>query len=93
VSDLAEMRPARLFSIPIVRGSQQRRWPLGLPPTEGLNEMEAIDKSAADYAISCTPLGRLGKAEDIANAVAFPASADASWVTGDALQVGGCLRF
>jgi hypothetical protein len=33
--------------------------------------MEAIDKSATDSAISRTPLGRLGKAEDIANAVAF----------------------
>ena len=65
----------------------------GLTTTEGLSEMEAIDKSATDYAISRTPLGRLGKAEDIANAAAFLASDDASWVTGDTLQVGGGLRF
>jgi NAD(P)-dependent dehydrogenase (short-subunit alcohol dehydrogenase family) len=36
-----------------------------------------------------TPLGRLGKPEDIAKAVAFLASDDASWITGIVLSVDG----
>ena len=35
------------------------------------------------------PLGRLGTPEDIASAVLFLASADASWITGQALAVDG----
>jgi NAD(P)-dependent dehydrogenase (short-subunit alcohol dehydrogenase family) len=35
------------------------------------------------------PLGRLGEAEDIANAVVFLASELASWITGQALAVDG----
>jgi NAD(P)-dependent dehydrogenase (short-subunit alcohol dehydrogenase family) len=35
------------------------------------------------------PLGRLGQPEDVANAVAFLASDDADWVTGEALVVDG----
>ncbi|MBC9715219.1 SDR family oxidoreductase [Streptomyces sp. TRM66268-LWL] len=35
------------------------------------------------------PLGRIGEPEDIAAAVAFLASADASWVTGTTLRVDG----
>ncbi len=42
-----------------------------------------------DRALSITPLGRLGTAEDIANAVAFLVSADASFITGEVLHVCG----
>ena len=65
----------------------------GLTATEGLSEMEAIDQSATDYAISRTQLGRLGKPEDIANAVAFLVSNDSRWITGEILQTGGGLRL
>ena len=37
------------------------------------------------------PLGRLGAPEDVASAVAFLASADASWITGQTLIVDGGL--
>jgi NAD(P)-dependent dehydrogenase (short-subunit alcohol dehydrogenase family) len=37
------------------------------------------------------PLGRVGEPEDIAAAVAFLASRDASWITGTALNVDGGL--
>ncbi len=35
------------------------------------------------------PLGRIGKPEDIGNAVAFLASERASWITGQVLSVNG----
>ncbi|MDX6261627.1 MAG: meso-butanediol dehydrogenase / (S,S)-butanediol dehydrogenase / diacetyl reductase, partial [Kribbellaceae bacterium] len=38
---------------------------------------------------SLYPLGRVGEPEDIAAAVAFLASEDASWITGHTLPVEG----
>jgi NAD(P)-dependent dehydrogenase (short-subunit alcohol dehydrogenase family) len=35
------------------------------------------------------PLGRVGEASDVANAVAFLASAEADWITGVLLPVDG----
>ena len=35
------------------------------------------------------PLGRLGRAEDIAPMIAFLASSQASWITGQAISVNG----
>ena len=40
-----------------------------------------------------TPLGRLGKAEDIASAYVYLASDDAAFITGTVLQVDGGLVF
>ena len=42
------------------------------------------EKVAATY-----PLGRLGVPEDVASAVAFLVSADASWITGQTLVIDG----
>jgi 3-oxoacyl-[acyl-carrier protein] reductase len=65
----------------------------GVTATEGLDAMEEMDEATTNYAISRTPLGRIGKPADIAGAVAFMASSDAAWVTGETLQVGGGLKF
>lgn len=46
----------------------------------------ALGRVAAHY-----PLGRVGEPDDIAAAVAFLASADASWITGVSLPVDGGL--
>ena len=39
-----------------------------------------------------TPLGRIGQPRDIAPAVAFLASADADWITGEIFYIAGGLR-
>jgi NAD(P)-dependent dehydrogenase (short-subunit alcohol dehydrogenase family) len=48
------------------------------------NQQETLDRVAKVY-----PLGRVGEPEDIAAAVAFLASDDASWITGITLPVEG----
>ena len=40
-----------------------------------------------------TPLGRVGKPEDVADVIAFLASEQARWVTGQLIYVGGGWRM
>jgi NAD(P)-dependent dehydrogenase (short-subunit alcohol dehydrogenase family) len=42
-----------------------------------------------DRSRSTHPLGRVGEPEDVANAIAFLLSAEASWITGESLPVDG----
>jgi 3-oxoacyl-[acyl-carrier protein] reductase len=65
----------------------------GLTATEGVEAMEEMNEATRGYFVSRTPLGRIGKPEDIANAVSFMASSDSAWVTGETLQVGGGLKL
>jgi NAD(P)-dependent dehydrogenase (short-subunit alcohol dehydrogenase family) len=44
---------------------------------------------ALDRIVQMYPLGRIGEPDDIASAVAFLASSDASWITGITLPVEG----
>ena len=54
---------------------------------------ERIDKEPAIFErlVRWYPLGRVGEPEDVANAVAFLASDDAAWISGDVLRVDGGL--
>lgn len=45
------------------------------------------------YIISRTPLGRAGQPQDIASVVAFLASDEAAWITGEVIAVGGGVRL
>ena len=49
----------------------------------------ALYEGHEEEAASRYPLGRLGVPEDVASAVAFLASADASWITGQTLVLDG----
>jgi NAD(P)-dependent dehydrogenase (short-subunit alcohol dehydrogenase family) len=54
---------------------------------------ERVDKEPAIFErlVRWYPLGRVGEPEDVANAAAFLASDDASWISGDVLRVDGGL--
>ena len=54
--------------------------------------MKAVPKEVIEPMIARIPLRRLGQPEDIANAFAFLASSDASYITGVILSVDGMAR-
>lgn len=62
----------------------------GMVETEGLHDTGFIHNRGHVEAV--TPLGRIGQPADIAPAVAFFASQDAAWITGETLTIAGGLR-
>ena len=52
----------------------------------------ALPTQARETMIALTALGRLGRPEDIADVVAFLASDDARWITGETIGASGGLR-
>jgi len=64
----------------------------GMVVTEGTHSTGIIGSDFEKQTVAQTPLGRIGKPEDIAPAVAFFASDDASWITGETLVIAGGLH-
>jgi 3-oxoacyl-[acyl-carrier protein] reductase len=62
----------------------------GITETD-MNDWLRADPESARRVAAMTALGRPGRARDIADAVAFFASDDARWVTGQTLEVNGGL--
>lgn len=58
--------------------------------TEGARAMAEWDTLQSAF-LPRTPLGRIGKPEDIANVVSFVASGDAGWITGQVIAAAGGL--
>ena len=52
----------------------------------------SLPPAMIDPLIKTIPLGRIGEPKDIANAFLFLASDNASYITGEILQVDGCAR-
>jgi 3-oxoacyl-[acyl-carrier protein] reductase len=50
---------------------------------------DALGEAAREALLKQVPLGKLGSAEDIAHAVAFLASPQAGYITGETLHVNG----
>lgn len=51
--------------------------------------LDSVDNDVLNAIIAGIPVGRLGQPDDIANGVAFLASADASFITGANLDING----
>jgi 3-oxoacyl-[acyl-carrier protein] reductase len=64
----------------------------GMVETEGVASAGLTESDFQKQVIAQTPLGRLGQPKDIASIVAFLASDDASWITGETFYVSGGLR-
>jgi 3-oxoacyl-[acyl-carrier protein] reductase len=64
----------------------------GLVDTEGTRTIGFIGADVEQYAVSQTPLGRVGQPEDITPVAVFLASEDSRWLTGEKLVVSGGLR-
>ncbi len=52
---------------------------------------EVLDSAVVDYYLAQIPMGRVGQAEEVAHAVCFLASEEASYITGQVLTVDGGL--
>jgi 3-oxoacyl-[acyl-carrier protein] reductase len=55
----------------------------------GFTDTDMLDTESRQMGIQMSPLGRLGTAQDIADAVAFVVSDQGRWITGGNVQVGG----
>jgi len=64
----------------------------GMVETEGTHRAGITESNFRKQTEALTPLGRIGQPKDIAPAVAFLASSEASWITGETLYITGGLR-
>jgi 3-oxoacyl-[acyl-carrier protein] reductase len=64
----------------------------GMVQTEGWHAAGLAESDLRKQVEAQTPLGRIGKPEDIAPAAVYLASPDSAWVTGETLYISGGLR-
>jgi 3-oxoacyl-[acyl-carrier protein] reductase len=64
----------------------------GMIDTEGLHATGIADSDFRKYVEERTPLGRIGRPEDVAPAVVFLASPDSAWISGETLYISGGLH-
>ncbi|HTB83040.1 MAG TPA: glucose 1-dehydrogenase [Candidatus Sulfotelmatobacter sp.] len=64
----------------------------GLVETEGTQTAGFTNGDFHDQYVKNAPLGRIGRPQDIASAVAYLASDESTWVTGETLLVSGGHR-
>ena len=60
--------------------------------TEGFQSAGFSGSDFEKQAVAKTPLGRMGRPDDIAPAAVFFASDDSKWITGETLVIAGGLR-
>jgi 3-oxoacyl-[acyl-carrier protein] reductase len=64
----------------------------GFTETEGVLETDLMGSDQEKDFVARTPLGRIGRPDDIAPAVVFLASGDSGWLTGESIRVSGGLQ-
>jgi 3-oxoacyl-[acyl-carrier protein] reductase len=64
----------------------------GMVETEGFQASGIGEGDFKNAVLAQTPLGRIGKPDDIAPAAVFLASQDSSWITGETLYISGGYR-
>jgi 3-oxoacyl-[acyl-carrier protein] reductase len=64
----------------------------GVIETEGLHAAGISGSDFEKQAVAQTPLGRIGRPQDVAPAVVFLASAESAFITGETLTISGGLR-
>jgi 3-oxoacyl-[acyl-carrier protein] reductase len=60
--------------------------------TEGAHALGVMGSEFEKHLISQTPLGRFGRAEDIAPVAVFPSSESSCWITGEIILASGGMR-
>lgn len=63
------------------------------PGVTNTTMMKSLPEKYKELAIQQIPMKRIGEAEDVANAILFLASDDASYISGTVLNVDGLVRF
>ena len=63
--------------------------PGNMATEEGEKDWQSVPRKLRDFVIASTPMRRLGRPEEVAAAIAFLASEDASYITGVSLDVNG----
>ena len=64
----------------------------GMVETEGTHSAGFIGSDFEAWAVSTTPLGRIGQPDDIADVAVFLSSDDSRWLTGESLIASGGSR-